>query len=363
MIRVLAVCPVPADGTAWWRVVSPLGVMKQDWPGLLEFEISHEPDHVKLSGVDLLLLQRPMRDGDLALLRHAKRLCIPVVVDYDDDYTGVPPHNPRAHHYMNDAIQRKIRSFLTEADVVVVSTPDLKRKLMQHNKRTVVIPNGLDDRLFTHKPAVGKLRPRTVVWRGGDSHIDDLAGFKEAMVKAAHETPTAIWHFVGHPAGEFIKRMPPGTVVDHPFLDVLAYFGKLAELEPHILVVPLADTHFNRCKSNISILEGTWAGAVVVAPKWPGWSVPGVLSYESPAHMSELLRGALRMRDAELSALRNQAWEAVRTKALASRFNMFRAAVFTELVREAKGKRFERPEPILAMPPPVKEEVVEEVTG
>ncbi len=257
MIRILAVCPVPPDGTAWWRVVSPLGVMQQDWPGFAHVEISHEPDHVKLSNVDLLLLQRPMREGDRHMLKCAKRLCIPVVVDYDDDYTAIPAHNPRARQYMAPAMQELFKFFIREADVVTVSTPALKKKWSQLNKRVIVVPNGLDDRLFTPQPPVGKLRPRTVVWRGGDSHSDDLRAFAPALASAAQQVPTAMWHFVGNPAGELAHELPHGSIVEHPFADVTTYFEALGRIAPHVLVVPLADTWFNRCKSNIALLEGT----------------------------------------------------------------------------------------------------------
>ena len=361
MIRILAVCPVPADGTAWWRVVSPLSVMRQDWPGFVEFEVVCEPDHVKLSGFDLLLLQRPVRDGDLGLLRFAKKMNIPVIVDYDDDYTGVPEHNPRAKNYMTPSFQEKIKTFLSEASLVTVSTPALKKRWRHLNKRIIVVPNGLDDRLFVPYHPPGKLRPRTVVWRGGDSHQDDLNTFRGALVGAAQTAPVAMWHFLGNPAGEYTKLLPRGAVVEHPFYNVLDYFGKLAELRPHILVVPLVDSAFNQAKSNISILEGSWAGAVVVAPKWPGWEVPGVASYESPAHMQELLIGLLRASEQELQAMRDATWNAVRERALASRFNMFRAAVFTELVKESKAARFDRPSPILTMKPSTKDDTNETI--
>lgn len=356
MIRVLAVCPVPSDGTAWWRVVSPLAVMRQDWPGFMEYEVVCEADHVKLSSFDLLLLQRPVRDGDLGLLRYAKKLSIPVVVDYDDDYTGVPEHNPRAKNYMTPAYQDKIKTFLSEADLVTVSTPALKKKWRELNKRIVVIPNGLDDRLFVPQHRPGKMRPRTVVWRGGDSHADDLSTFKSALVGAAQTVPVALWHFLGNPAGDFTKLLPRNSVIEHPFYNVIDYFGKLAELRPHILVVPLANSAFNQAKSNISILEGSWAGAVVVAPKWPGWEVPGVASYTSPEHMQKLLTDLLRASDTELDAMRAATWHAVRERALASRFNMFRAAVYTELVKEAKANRFDRPSPIMSLKPQTKED-------
>lgn len=321
--------------------------MEQDWPGFAKITFRNEPSHVDLASHDLLFLQRPIRPGDVAMLKFAKSLNVPVVIDYDDDYTAIPAHNPRAAQYMQKSVQDIVRTCLTEADVVMVSTPALKLKWAQLNKRIVVVPNGLDDRTFVPQPPLGRLRPRTVVWRGGDSHQHDLAEFGAEMTSTAWEVPGAVWHFFGNPAGEFVKQMPPGTVRDHPFVDVLTYFQKLAELRPHILVVPLADTFFNRCKSNISIIEGSWAGAAVVAPAWPGWGVPGVYGYRNVKDFGRVLRTAVAADDETLAAMRGQAWDAVRKQGTASRFNMFRAAVFSELVKEAAAKRFERTPPVL----------------
>jgi hypothetical protein len=46
------------------------------------------------------------------------------------------------------------------------------------------------------------------------------------------------------------------------------------------MFVPLVDNEFNRAKSNIAWLEGTWAGAKTIASDLPEFNKPGVTVYK-----------------------------------------------------------------------------------
>jgi DNA-binding NtrC family response regulator len=74
----------------------------------------------------------------------------------------------------------------------------------------------------------------------------------------------------------------------------------MGEMRPSFLAVPLADTKFNRAKSNISVLEAAWMGALPIAPRWlEGCALPGVLLYNDQNDFPDALRRACEMPEQE----------------------------------------------------------------
>jgi hypothetical protein len=215
----------------------------------------------------------------------------------------------------------------------------LKKSLHRFNRRIGVVPNGWDDRMQLSR-GEERLPYRRVMWRGGDSHNEDLAVFANQFVRAANEGPEAIFTFVGASVYQIHDRMPTACMEEIPFRDVMTYFQVLGEFRPSILMVPLNDTHFNRCKSNISLMEGAFAGAAVLAPDWDDWHAPGVTHYTDVHDFGTKLIQLMYKTDAELKDLSDQTWLAVRSNLLVSRANKLRAMFFTKLIEEAyKTKR------------------------
>lgn len=337
-MRICVVCPHPGDGTAWWRVVSPLSVLREQTGGHFDFEIFSEVDHVMISKFDILLMQRPIRPNDVGYMHMAKKLGIPVIVEYDDDYTNVPANNPRMMMYMQPEVQQRVRELLSGADLVTTSTPELKKRWLGLNKRIAIIPNAWDDRMQLSR-GVNRLPTTNVMWRGGDSHNQDLEQFSDQIVRAAWEGNSAIYHFLGNSAWPIHDKMPPASINEYPFTDILGYFNLLGEVRPNILIVPLAETPFNKCKSNISILEGAWAGAAVLAPDWDDWRCEGVTNYKNPLDFGNKLIELTKKSRAELFALNKLTWDAIRDRMLVSRANKLRTALFGALVDEFRRKR------------------------
>jgi hypothetical protein len=78
-----------------------------------------------------------------------------------------------------------------------------------------------------------------------------------------------------------------------PTLDIVVYMKALWDMAPSCLHVPLHDNTFNRCKSNISYIEASFAGAVCVAPAW--WSAPGSLPYTDGQSYYEAIKAMIKL--------------------------------------------------------------------
>lgn len=294
-MRLLAWCPQPLDGTAYWRVASPLARLRQQVSDF-HFTIVERADTNDVLAHDVLLLQRPFLDEHVAAMETAKALGRRVWCDWDDDIMDVPANNGRVFLYRSDKHQENVRQLARGADVVTVTCEELRRRFAPHaGARAMIVPNALDPTLSAGAADEDILPVRQIAWRGGDSHNEDLDRLGGAFPKVAREAEgRAIWHFVGMTPYQILNRFPAHSVYIHNWIgDVVSYFRFMARLRPSVLAVPLVDVPFNRKKSNICCIEAAWMGAVPVAPKWlEGCALPGVYIYEDDGDFERALREA-----------------------------------------------------------------------
>jgi hypothetical protein len=149
------------------------------------------------------------------------------------------------------------------------------------------VPNAFNEQFCKKLKVFPPQNEKIILWRGGHSHIEDLMLHADSIIRFKKDNPDWTFCFYGlNPF--FLKKNMPYEYI--PFCDDLhTYFQSIQEIQPKIQMVALTDTVFNRAKSNISWIEGTFAGAVTVAPATLAeFNRPGVIPYED-------LYGGLRM--------------------------------------------------------------------
>ncbi len=189
------------------------------------------------------------------ILRVIVMLGIPVVYDLDDLFLNVSPsHRPAYRKYVP-----YIKWILKEADIVIVSTPELKKTLSKYTARPIhVKQNIIDFNLFISPPRLRNNQFNFLV-SGTPSHQRDWAILEAPIVELLN-----IY-------GEKIKFMffgdTPKRFIDHPSVNIInyqpnykLYAKQLKELNVHAALIPLIDTNYNQCKSNIKWLEYSAAG-------------------------------------------------------------------------------------------------------
>jgi len=273
---------------------------------------------------DLVFMQRHFSRESFNLCKYLRQCNIKIWLDYDDNLFALNPENPTYSLYNNPDIQENIKGMLKLADAVTVPTEYLRQSYSEFSSNISVIPNAFNDRLFKRP----ELTPRTnhCVWRGPEAHIFDLMGFSQDINKATMEFKD--WRFV------FMGFSPwfladTGNKANLPSMDIVMYFKTLFELAPSCMHVPLADNIFNRCKSNIAWIEGSYAGAVCVVPDW--WNVPGALSYTDGPSYYEAIRSVLSG-DVDKVALNKISWEYIMDVLALSKVNIQRLQIINELL-------------------------------
>jgi glycosyltransferase involved in cell wall biosynthesis len=208
-------------------------------------------DASPIDWADLILVQRyfplqetwPVLEG---ILKSEK----PVVYDIDDILMDIAETHP-----LYDNFQRTIpfiRDFLPRADIVTVTTDRLRDQLLEYNPNTVVIPNFINESAIVPTRAPEYSRETTIAFMGTPSHTQDLELIEDVLFKLKEKFTTGVRFIFWGCAGTRLEKLGPVL----PFEDNYASFlKKLGETHFDIGLAPLADTLFNRCKSNIKWLE------------------------------------------------------------------------------------------------------------
>lgn len=295
MHSVLCHIPNVFDATAFYRSTHVFDQLRKT--GSVEFKHTREFNRAHISSNDILFMQRPSLSDDIKIMSIAKDVNVPVWVDYDDDLFSVPGHNPASRFYVKDVLDNMAK-IIVNADAISVSTDTLKNRFVSLlsqftdkealEKKIWVIPNAFPDHL--NMPKIGDQLPertKRVVWRGSHTHEMDLCSVGGALDLASRQFPDWEFVFMGDPAWSVVDNIDPSRRQVIKTQDTLEYFKTLYSLAPSIMIVPLLDNEFNRSKSNIAWIEGTWAGAACLVPNFPEWTDKG--AFEQTHFVTDLI--------------------------------------------------------------------------
>lgn len=195
--------------------------------------------------------------GGVMFLRQKRAEGYRILADLDD-FWELPPEHYLAAQWTAAGTPARIRACLAEADVVTVTNALLADHVRAVNPNVVIVPNALpfDDGQFTRAPPGGT---STFVYAAGASHLPDVAPVaaafdREEVVLAGYEERHPEWQRMRQLVPR-AGRQPARRITE--YMDL--YDGHLAAL------APLVPNEFNRCKSNLKMLEAGAKGVPLLA--------------------------------------------------------------------------------------------------
>jgi glycosyltransferase involved in cell wall biosynthesis len=241
------------SGCGYHRVMLPLAFMN-DIKGYVTNYITED----KTDDWDILLYNR-ICQYDLNWKKTKELLGCQVVMDIDDHW-----QLPVNHLYYNtyQDIAERIERNLMQADLVTVTNSNLLNKVKQFNDNVVVMPNALPYGLNQFKDTRVKSDKVRLFWCGSISHDNDIKILKEPlkrlqgrkdiqMVMGGYNDSDAytksIWDkmfsmFTGNLPSIKLHSASPTQ-----YMDMYNYAD--------IVLIPLEDSEWHACKSNLKILE------------------------------------------------------------------------------------------------------------
>jgi O-antigen biosynthesis protein len=338
MKNLMVVCPHPDDGTSWYRGVGPMSALTKQVQDLNLIFCGESYNWSQIFVADVVFMQRPFSGEHLQLAAKINACHVPLWIDYDDDLFSVPSDNPAHGVYAQESTQKNVAQLCARADVITVTTEALKNKLQPLNKNVIIVPNAIDDfRLCYRKPRISP-RHKLIMWRGSATHERDLMSLMDEIIEVSRMEEFADWkwQFLNYNPWFLTEQMPKERTIVSGGLSPEQFFRFLEEMNHAIQIVPLVDHAFNRSKSNIAWVEGTFAGAAVLAPDLEEWKKPGCTVYGSPdefkTNLIDLMRGKL-----DREKLNDTSWTHIRQNLTLSSVNQKRAKIFESLYRRDFG--------------------------
>lgn len=218
------------------------------------------PDLPALARVapDVHLLQRPTKDTRLAAAEGYRRHVRAFTVYELDDYLPGLPMGSAHRAEMPTDVRRMIRRGLALADRFVVSTHALAEAFSGWHADIRVAENRLPADWWGELARTRRDGPRPRVgWAGGAGHGGDLALVADVIRALAGEVD---WVFFGMCP----EALQPYLAEYHAGIEISRYPDYLAQLDLDLAIAPLEDNLFNRCKSQLRLLEYGACGYPVV---------------------------------------------------------------------------------------------------
>lgn len=243
------------SGCHYHRITLPLAYMEN-----IEGLVTDKPsDEILNEKWDIIFFNRltPIQDKLPELKNNSK-----LVMDLDDHWI-LPAHHQ--HHKSYESNVKNIIKNVELADVVTCTNERIAEKVYPLNKNVHILPNALPygiDQFTPEKIEDEKVR---VFWAGSISHIYDieilrrplqrLHNFKDriTMVMAGYNQDSAesirIWEkmYSAFTAGESLPGMRVEGLLPRHYMGLY----QLAD----IMVIPLENSEWHACKSNLKILE------------------------------------------------------------------------------------------------------------
>lgn len=251
----------PADfaGSSLHRIIQPFNALCEK--GVIEGLLS--PDllsvvELERCSPDVILLQRQIDEGSLQAMRRMKMYSRAFkVFDLDSYVPALAVDITRQRPSFENGLHL-LREGLSYMDRLVVPTDLMAQVCEGFNADIRVVKNRLDPRCWNTVSSKRRCadKPR-VGWVGGAIDVSGLEVIADVIKELASEIHWVILGDCPDHLRRYMTEIHKGVASEQ-------YPAKLASLNLDIALAPLEDSLFNRCKSNLRLLEYGACGFPVI---------------------------------------------------------------------------------------------------
>ena len=212
---------------------------------------------------DIIVVQIDNSPKTYGFAQTLQRMGKKIVYEIDDAFDALEPWHAVYDIYSSPEGRDRVYQMMRLADLVTVTTNNLKERYAQYARRIEVLPN------YISVADWPKAEPREpddefrILWAGSPSHVGDLAVVGDALSEFCRREPRATLTFFGQePRGISVARERVRVI---PWCDYEEYPNALADIQADVAIAPLADIPFNESKSNVKLLEYGATGYPTIA--------------------------------------------------------------------------------------------------
>jgi hypothetical protein len=330
-MNVLCIIDSTYQSGAFWRSTGPFAELRKTMDLRVLYASVENLRWIDVAGSDIIFMHRPFHQEHKRIYDLAKTYCVPIWIDIDDLITQIPLDNTTNDTYMLPEVIDRVIKMIHNADVVSVSTNEMKRQVdkFRGEKDCIIIKNAFVKKWWGWRDVKKRAPAKRVLWRGSTHHQKDLMHVKDDIIRVANKFKDFEFFFVGFKPWFILEATENCVSVSSS--EITTYFHNLHGVRPDIVMTPLADNMFNRCKSNIAMIEGSMAGGVIVAPDWEEWRHPGVMNY---TNFGETLEKACQLAEDDLHLIEmEKTWNHIEEEFEITQWNHKRRLILNFLAR------------------------------
>lgn len=273
------------SGCGFWRMFWPEHILNANQKIISTTTTimnNSEPFYAPLKAIRI---QRQATSQQLEFVKYLKQLQskygFRLIYEIDDVvfHEDIPDYNKFKFAFESEEIRNNILQIMSLCDEITVTNEYMRDYFRQKTgKREITaIPNFVPkwwmgqyfnpqhnyDLLLKHKK-----KPR-ILYAGSGAHFDvdnkvqgkdDFEDVCKYIIDTRHKYT---WVFMGAAPLALVPYIKSGEVEFHPWQNLYEYPQKIYDLEIQMLVAPLQDNNFNRCKSDIKFIEACCYGLPV----------------------------------------------------------------------------------------------------
>lgn len=226
----------------------------------------------------------PQRDFVKSLRELSKQTKNKLIYEIDDVVFAedIPLYNRNRDAFVSKDIQNSIKEILSMMDEITVTCDYFKDYMIEKsgNKNVTVVPNYLMKWWFDRYYDLGKLvknyeknkkKPVVAIFASG-THVDvvnranqqdDFAAVVQHIIKTRTDFD---WRFYGSFPLALRPYIDSGHIKFFQWVPLPEFSTAMANSGAQVTFAALQDNHFNKCKSNIKIIESGALGLPCVCP-------------------------------------------------------------------------------------------------
>lgn len=214
---------------------------------------------------DYVLFNRVCGSGytdERAIMNEAKICGQKVIVDIDD-YWLLPSGHILENFYKKTDMSRRILQNIKEADIVTCTNKYLADKISKHNKNVVILPNAININDQQWQPYRIEDETYRIGYVGSAAHTTDVPVLRKAcnlLSRTEHDYKFIFLGWDDSPSSKLFAEVFTSRGMSDKFGAIhskpITEYGMVYNMMDCALA-PLADSEFNKCKSNLKILEAS----------------------------------------------------------------------------------------------------------
>lgn len=257
-------------GCGYYRTLQPVKEIRRQ-ERKLNFKIKTQIDPADFSNAEAVVFQRSDSPEQLELFLYAKQKGVTVIYEMDDDLFRLSESNPSYSYFNYPKVRETIQEFILNADHIIVSTENLKKRLYHYSIPVSVCTNSIDfnlwDRYYNRKLKKDFQKDESKIiigYTGSPSHVEDIKIIEQPLKKIFAKYPNVMLKCIGFD----IRNLPEYSGVKDRIIfesHGTPYNFPEKMLDFDIGITPLIYSDFNLCKSNVKYLEYSALGIPTIA--------------------------------------------------------------------------------------------------